>query len=49
MQNQLGYDARQVGSQNAQKIAQRGLLMIYDGIKWVVNFIGQLIKTALSK
>jgi hypothetical protein len=49
MSNQLSYDARQVTSQGAQKTAQRAALMLYDAVKWVVNFIGDMIRIALGR
>jgi hypothetical protein len=46
---QLGYDARQISSQNTQKTLQKASIFGFEAVKWVVNFIGDMIKILLAK
>jgi hypothetical protein len=49
MSNQLGYDARSVSGQTAQKSLRHGFSMAYDATKWFISFLGDLWKTFLAK
>lgn len=49
MYNQLSYDARQISSQKTHKLLQRLTISVYEATKWLVNFIGQMVKVFLAK
>lgn len=45
----LDYDARQFSAQATKNTLQKISIFSYAAVKWIVNFIGDMIKILLAK